>query len=256
MSLVNIDLAAVTVFLLVLARTTAWAVTAPLLSMPGVPQIARLGFAVALSVFLTPLMMHGTHPPTGIGDFVLLVAAQVAIGLALGFLSNLPLVAVQLAGSLGDFFSGFSFGSLIDPVSGAASAAFARLTTMTFITVLFATDAYQTIVRGLTRSFLALPVTSLPHVSSNGAVVVVEAVGQALVAALQIGAPLLGVLFLTDVAVAITARFVPQANAMAISLPAKGLVALACAGMMLATLPGQLDGLIGGSITLPGAVLR
>lgn len=253
---INVDAAVITTFLLVLARTSAWVVTGPLTNLQGVPQLAKVGFSVALSVFLTPLMLKGGNPPDGLGEFIQLAAVQIAIGLALGFLSNLPLAAVQIAGSLSDFFAGFSMGALLDPVTGVQAAVFSRLTSMTFLAMMFATDAYQTIVRGFTHSFTALPVASLPHVSGEGAVVVTQALGRAFVAALEIGAPLLGVLFLTDVAVAIAARFVPQANALQLSLPLKALVALTCAGLMLAMLPGHMDGLVGDSLTVPGAVLR
>ena len=46
-----------------------------------------------------------------------------AVGVALGFLTGLLFAAVEVAGALADLASGFSFGAIIDPVSGAQPAA-------------------------------------------------------------------------------------------------------------------------------------
>ena len=45
----------VSVFLLVLARTLAWVTVVPLFAPKGIPPVARIGLAVALALFLTPL---------------------------------------------------------------------------------------------------------------------------------------------------------------------------------------------------------
>ena len=82
------------------------------------------------------------------------------------------------------------------------------------------------------------------------------AVSGVFVAALQIGAPMLGVLFLTEVALALAARFVPQANAMTVGLPVKALVAMSAAGGMLAVLPAHVPGLVDGASQIGGSVLR
>ena len=46
-------------FLLVLARTSAWVVSAPVLSAKGVSRIARLGVAFALALFIAPSVPLG-----------------------------------------------------------------------------------------------------------------------------------------------------------------------------------------------------
>jgi flagellar biosynthetic protein FliR len=77
-----------------------------------------------------------------------------------------------------------------------------------------------------------------------------------LVAALEVAAPLLGVLFLTDVALGFAARFVPQANALSLAMPLKTLVALTAAGATLALFPAHAASLLDPAIRLPGEVLR
>jgi flagellar biosynthetic protein FliR len=242
-------------FLLVLARCSAWVLVVPLFSARGVPPIARLGISVGLAVFLTPLYPEGGDA-ADTGEFMLAALGQVAIGLALGLLTAIVLSAVEVAGGLADLASGFSYGAMLDPVSGAQSAAFARLTSLGFIALLFVTEAYQSIIAGFARSFQALPLDHVPTLSGNAGELLGAALSGVFVAALQIGAPMLGVLFLTEVALALATRFVPQANAMTVGLPVKALVAMSAAGGMLAVLPGQIPGLVDGATHIGGTVLR
>lgn len=251
----GLSAATLTTFLLVLARTSSWVLTAPGLSARGVGGTGRLGLATALSVFLTPLVQDGTPAP-GLAAFAAAALAQVAIGLALGFLTGLLFAAFEVAGTLADLSSGFSFASIVDPLSGQPAAAFSRLFAMAFIGLLFASDAYQTILQGFVHSFRAFPLTALPSLADGAAATLGHAVTAILAAALQVGAPLLGVLFLTDVALSMASRFVPQANALAMALPVKTLVALTAAGATLALLPGHAGALLEPAVRLPFEVLR
>jgi flagellar biosynthetic protein FliR len=186
--------------------------------------------------------------------YLALVLSNTAIGLALGFLTQMVFTAVEIAGSLADLSSGFSYGQVLDPMSGAFSAAFARLMTVCFGALLFATDAYQVVLRGFASSFRSLPLLELPTLDAAGAGIIAKALTGTMVAALEIGAPLLGVLFLTDVALALASRFVPQANAMSVGIPVKALVSLTAAGAMLTMLPQHLEGLVEPAVLLPGRV--
>ena len=83
-----------------------------------------------------------------------------------------------------------------------------------------------------------------------------HAATRVLLSALEVAAPLLGVLFLTDVALGLAARFVPQANAMSLAMPVKTLVALTAAGATLALLPAHAAHLLDPALQLPFEVLR
>lgn len=247
---------ALSVFLLVMARTTAWVTVVPLFAPKGNPVVVKVGLAVALSLFLTPLLAPTVQVPTSTAAFALSVAGQIAVGLALGLLTALVLAAVDVAGGLADYASGFSYGAILDPVSGAQSAAFARLTSVTFMALLMVTEGYRTIFAGFVTSFRSLPVDHAPSLAAGTADVLGGALSGIFVAALQIGAPLLGVLFLTEVALAICSRFVPQANAMTVGLPVKSLVSMAAAGTMLALLPGHVLSIVEPAVRIGGQVLR
>lgn len=253
--LLSLDAATLTTFLLVLTRTSAWVMTAPLLSAKGSVSVARLAISIALALLLTPLLRTG-DAPTDLGGFATAALTQVAVGVALGFLTSLLFAAFEAAGTLADLASGFSYAQVVDPLSGQPAAAFSRLFAVTFSAVLFASDGHAQVVRGFVRSFTALPVSGVPGWGDGGVLLVASATTQVMTSAIQIAAPLLGVMFLTDVALGLAARFVPSANAMSVALPVKTLVALLAAGSTLALLPAHVAGLLDPATTLPYEVVR
>lgn len=242
-------------FLLVLARTGSWVVAAPVLSAKGISSVGRLAVAIALGLFVTPLLPPDAVPQ-GLAPFVFAAVVQVAVGLALGTLTQLLFTAFEVAGTLLDTSGGFSAASIMDPLTGAPAAVFSRLFTVVFGALFFVTDAYTTIIGGFVTSFTALPVDAVPHFSHDAASALGSVATQVLASALQIGAPLLGILFLTDVALGLAGRLVPQAGTLALALPVKGLVALSMAGMTLALLPQQLLPLVDPAARLPFEVLQ
>lgn len=255
MSSLPFSTATISAFLLVLSRTGAWVITAPALSAKGMSSIGRLAVAVALAVFVTP-MTPASSVPADLPPYVAAVLSQVVIGLVLGLLTNLLFSAFEVAGTLADLSGGFSYASIVDPMSGQPAAAFSRLFNLCFSAIFFASEAYASVIGGFVRSFQVLPLGHLPSLSAGAAGVLGHAATQVLLSALEVAAPLLGVLFLTDVALSFAARFVPQANALSLALPVKTLVALTAAGATLALLPAHAAALLDPAVQLPYAVLR
>lgn len=242
-------------FLLVLARTSAWVVAAPVLSAKGVSRIGRLSVAFSLALFVAPSLPLD-QVPAGLPAYCAAALAQVGVGLALGLLTQLLFTAFEVAGTLLDVSGGFSAASIIDPLSGQPAAAFSRLFSLIFGALFFVTEGYATVIGGFVRSFRLIPVDAVPSLSADAAGVLGSAATQIFMSALQIGAPLLGVLFLTDVALGVAGRLVPQAGTLALALPVKGLVALGMAGATLALLPDQLALLLEPAVRLPYEVLQ
>ncbi|MCW2665924.1 MAG: fliR [Frankiales bacterium] len=245
---------ALSAFMLVLARTSSWVVSAPVLSTKGMSPLGRLALSFALALFITPLIPAESVPQDLLG-YVAAALGQVAVGLALGLLTRLLFSAFEVAGTFADLSGGFSYASIVDPMSGQPSAVMSRLFLLAFSTVFFATDVYQTVLTGFVHSFRVLPLDQLPSLAEGSPAVLGSAVTQVMASALQIAAPLLGVLFLTDVALGLAARFAPQANTLALALPVKTLVTLLAAGATLALLPAHLDILVEPSVLLPFRVL-
>ncbi len=113
-------------FILVLARVTPLFFIAPLFSSAMIPPRVKGIIAVGISIGLTPIAMHGQHVPSDTLAVAGLVIEGMLVGLSFAFALAVLLAAVESAGSLIDVVSGFSYGSLINPMNGENSAVIAR----------------------------------------------------------------------------------------------------------------------------------
>lgn len=254
-----ISLALVADFVLITARTLAWLYAAPVFSDRGFSTIARTSTATALSFFLTPLLADQAPSSdaatlNGLGGFVIIAVGQIVAGLLLGWAAYVLLAAFETAGHHIDLMSGFSMSTLLDPQSGNSVAVFARFTRLLFVTLLFATGAHHELIRGFVLSFRVVPLDAMPAFSFD-VPTVLRMLATMFVASLQIAAPVLGALFLTEVTLAVAQRFAPTANIFMLGLSVKTLVTLAVLGTALTFYPMYLERLVSLSLEAGGTFL-
>jgi flagellar biosynthesis protein FliR len=219
-------------FILVLARVTPLFLIAPLFSSDVIPPRVRGIIAVGISIGLTPIALHGQHVPAEPLELAGLVIEGLLVGLGFAFALAVLMAAVESAGALIDVISGFSYGNLINPLNGEESAVMNRFYTLvgTLIFLVIGGEAWA--LRGLARTFQLVPLTSGPRLDSlvGGAVQVFSAV---FAGALEIAAPVLVALLITDVAFGVVSRVVPQLNVFAVGFPSKVAVAMLLVGASL-----------------------
>lgn len=219
-------------FILVLARVAPLFVLAPLFSSALIPVHVRGIVAVGISIGLTPIAVHGQHIPSAPLALAALVLEGGLVGLAFAFAISLLLAGLELAGSLIDLGSGFSYGTLINPMNGESSAVMSRFYSLfgTLVFLVIGGDALT--LKGLGRTFQLVPLTSGPRIGSL--VVGAEQIfATVFTSALEIAAPVLIALLITDVAFGVVSRVVPQMNVFAVGFPTKVAVALLVTGASL-----------------------
>ena len=229
-------------FVLAIVRTAAWLTVAPPFNTRMVPAPAKVGLAIALAIPVAPKVAQSAPPP----EVVPLVTAtllQIAVGLSLGFLVQIVFAAVQAAGELIDLFAGFTIAATYDPFTNAHQAVFGRFYQLLATALLFATGGHLMLVHGLLDSFAAVPAGVPDMTATTGEML--DALGLFFVSALEIAAPLLGALFLTEVALGLLSKAAPQMNVFTLGFPIKILLTLLLAGLALPLLPGAIDGLVG-----------
>jgi len=219
-------------FILVLARVTPLFFIAPVFSSAMIPARVRGVIAVGISIGLAPVALHGQHVPADPLILGGLVIEGLLVGLGFAFTLAVLMAAVESAGAVIDVVSGFSYGSLINPINGQEGAVMARFYSLvgTLIFLVIGGEAWT--LRGLARTFQIVPLTSAPRLSSlvGGAVQVFSAV---FAGALEIAAPVLVALLITDVAFGVVSRVVPQLNVFAVGFPTKVGVAMLVVGASL-----------------------
>jgi len=219
-------------FILVLARVTPLFVIAPLFSSQIIPPHVRGIIAVGISIGLAPIALHGQHVPSDALTLVGLVVEGLLVGLGFAFTLAVLMAGIESAGSVIDVLSGFSYGQLINPMNNQESAVIARFYSLvgTLIFLVIGGDAWT--LKGLARTFQLVPLTSGPRLKSlvGGAEQVFATV---FTSALEVAAPVLVALLITDVAFGVVSRVVPQLNVFAVGFPTKVAVALLVVGASL-----------------------
>ena len=227
-------------FILVLARISPLFVVAPLFSSRQIPARVRTIVACALAVGITPIAMHGQHIPNDVLALFGMVLKELLVGLAFALSLALLFAAVSSAGSLLDMLVGFSFGAIVDPLTGNQSAVLTQLYGLVALAVFVAIDGISWVVAGLARTFDLVPLTAAPDVSSLGAGVIATFT-TIFSAALQVAAPVLLAVVITDVAFGVVTRVVPQLNVFAVGFPVKVVVGMLVVAASLPFVSGWIS---------------
>ncbi|WP_078380883.1 flagellar biosynthetic protein FliR [Sutcliffiella halmapala] len=208
-------------FLLVLTRVTAFFVTLPLFSYRSVPATFKVGLG-----FLFALVMSFSIdlPVIGIdGFFILLVVKEMMVGLLIGLVAYMILSAIQIAGGFIDFQMGFAIANVIDPQTGSQSPIIGQFFYMFAMLLLLSVNGHHLMLDGIFYSYELISITQawLPLGDERLLEYVLKAVNMMFIVALQLAIPIVGALFLVDVALGIVARTVPQLNVFVVGLPLK-----------------------------------
>lgn len=212
-------------FILVLARIGPLFVVAPLFSSNLIPARAKGIVAVALAVGLSPIALGHAEIPMDVGPFAELLIKEMLVGLAFAFALGALFAAIGVAGTFLDSMIGFSYGGLVDPITGNQSAVLSQAYALVGVMVLIAIGGDQLMIRGLARSYEIVPLLANPSLPAMIAGAQ-DAFVQIFLSALELSAPVLLALVITDAAFGIVSRAVPQLNVFAVSFPAKLAVGL------------------------------
>jgi flagellar biosynthetic protein FliR len=226
-------------FFAVLARVSPLFVLAPLFSSRSVPPRVKGIVAVALAIGLAPVAGEGAELPTGIYEIGALIAKELLVGLAFAFALGALFAAITVAGSFLDTLIGFSFGGLIDPVTGNQSSVLTQLYALVGVLVFIVIGGDAWVIQGMARTY---DIVGLADVPSLPALVAgaQEAFTGIFAAAVQVAGPILLALVVTDAAFGVVTRVVPQMNVFSVGFPAKVTVGLLLLGVTLPFVGGWL----------------
>lgn len=201
-----------------MARILALVAAAPVFSNTALPRRIRLVFGLALTLAIVPGLtpLKGIEPASGAG--LLILAQQILIGVAMGWVMRVIFTAIGLAGELISMQMGLGFATLYDPAStsqtGVTGEFVALLATLLFLGM----DGHLTLIATLADSFRAMPVIAAPP-GPGFLLNVVEWGRMIFVYGLLLALPVLVTLIIVNIALAVLSRAAPQLNLMNIGFP-------------------------------------
>ncbi len=238
-----------------LTRISPLFVLAPLFSSPILPAQVRGTIAVGLSIGLTGVATQGQRIPSDPLAVAGLTVEQLLVGIAFAFAIGAVYAAIEVAGALCDFLAGFTFGQTLDPMNGTQGGVLSQLYGLAGVMIFIAIGGDAWTLRGLTRTFSLVPLTRAPQLGSliGG---VEQAAGSILTAAVEVAAPALLAVLITDVALGVVARAMPQLNVFAVGFPLKVGISLLIVTAALPFVGGWMSTQIYDSLSTALSALR
>jgi len=230
-------------FLFVLMRVTTLLMALPLFGGPGVPLHLRVGLGGLIALLLTPAVAPAPADP-GLAEILMTVAQEVFVGLSMGFVVSLTFYALQVAGQLMDVPIGFGMVNVLDPHFGGQVPILGQFYNALATLIFFTVNGPHALLRALAASYERIP---LGGGAWRGELVpvVVEAAAGMFALGVRLAVPVLAAAFLTDVALGIVSRAVPQINVFITGYPVKiavGILTVAVALPLYVAVLGAMFG--------------
>ena len=142
--------------MLIFARVGTILMLIPALGEQSIPARLRLTFGLALTLVLLPLL-SSTMPalPADLGPLGILMLHEVAVGLILGGITRLIVMATEVAGAVIAFQTGLSVAQArqSEPVGDAGRGDRQLSLSMLGVTLIFATDLHHLALSAIVDSF-------------------------------------------------------------------------------------------------------
>jgi flagellar biosynthetic protein FliR len=217
-------------WVLVLTRITGLLAAFPILGAEQMPVQLRAAFAALLATLVLPVIPVPASVPSGIPALVGLMTAELAIGLLLGTVVAWILEAVAFAGALMDMQMGFSFVQFLDPATSQSASISGSLMMQMAALLVFVTGLHHQMILALVDSYRVAPMGQGVPLQAMGLVILI---GQLVAKGFQLAFPVLAVLFLVDVILGISGKFMPQLQLLQLSFPLKIAAGLVILGLLL-----------------------
>lgn len=239
-------------FVLVFLRVSAMVVTIPIFGERAVPTMLKGGLSLFVTLLILPFVLNSL-PKMDIALFpqVSIMAGEVIIGLIIGLTARFLFAGIQLGGELIGFQMGFSIVNVIDPVTSRQVSIISQFQYLLAMLLFLNCNAHHLFINAIADSYRILGPQGFHFTGTLTDAILVYS-QKIFVIAVKTSAPLIAVLFFTQVGLGVVARTVPQINIFIVGFPlqiAVGLIFLglsipvfqAVVGKLFANLEGEVN---------------
>jgi flagellar biosynthetic protein FliR len=208
-------------FLLVLVRTSGIFIISPFFSSQNVPNILKIGLSFILSI-LTTLVLDINFVYT---NFVLLIFKELMIGLIIGFIGYAFFSTFYVMGQIIDMKIGFGMINVIDPQHKIQVPLMGNFYYILAFLLLLSINGHHIVIKALVDSYEFIPIGKFA-LNQDTTFFLINILSKSFVTGFKLSAPIIGIVFLTDLLLGILARTIPQMNVFVVGMPLKILIGL------------------------------
>jgi len=221
------------IFLLIFVRMTGLFVIAPIFGGRNIPAYLKIGFSFMLALILANTIKVQELVFSNIYEYFILVLKEFLVGITLGYVSYLIFTAIYLAGHIIDMQIGFGVVNIIDPMSNIQVPITSNFYFILCMLIFLMCRGHHILIRALFKSYNYIPLGT----GVFGKEIVndiLRVFGNIFFIAFRISAPILAAIIITDVALGVLSKTVPQLNVFMVGMPLKITLGLA---VMVLTIP-------------------
>ncbi len=223
-------------YLLILIRISSFIFTAPIFNIKSIPTKVKVALAVFLTTIVAGLIPNKQLSYSTVYGFAGLVLKEFFVGLLIGYVANICMSIISLAGHILDTEIGFASASMFDPINSAQVTVSSNLLTYFVLLVLLATNMHYYLLRAIVSTFTLIPIGNA-HFRFDLYTIMLRFLGDMFLIGFRIVLPVFASILIVNTVLAILAKVAPQMNMFVIGFQLKIIVGLFVLLLIVSTLP-------------------
>lgn len=223
-----------------LARISGLMLMAPVLGSNMIPMRIRVGLTILLTVTLAPLAPLDIRPLSAAGIAVL--AQQILVGAALGFILKLVFEAVAFGGQFVSQAMSLGFAETVNPGVGGTTPVISQFYTMLVTLLFLVMNGHLQLISLLADSFRTLPVGA-QGIGAEGVWGVLTFATHLFAGAVRVALPALTAVLVVNLGFGAISRSAPSMNLFAVGFPITICLGVLAVWLSLRALPGAFESL-------------
>ena len=227
------------VYALLFMRIGSIMMLMPALGEQTIPANMRLAFALAFTLVVYPLLSPGMPSmPIDLGGILALLFHELAIGLIIGAMARITVMATQVAGAIIAFQTGLSTAMAPDHVQGGVQGAvFGSFLSFVGVTLIFATNLHHVALAAIYDSYMVF-LPNDPIMYEDVTQVAISTVSHAFIIGVQMSAPFIVFGLVFNLGAGILAKLMPQLQVFFLLMPANIFAGLCLFALLLTMMMG------------------
>lgn len=221
-------------FLAILVRIVGAMAFAPIFGNMNVTRRVRLFISVAIAFAIFANYPYRPLEYTTFIGYTVILLKELVVGLSIGFMSNITLTIISMAGQFIDRELGFSMVSNFDSTFNTETTITAEFYNMLVMVILLASNLHYFIISALSDSFALIPIGNVTIDSGVLYDSMISYISSYFVIAFRISLPVLITIMLLNVVLGVLAKTAPQMSMFVIGIQLKIFGGFA---VLIATLP-------------------
>ncbi len=250
-------------FILILTRVTSVLFASPVFGKRTIPPIMKIGLSIMMSYILIGIIpMENQLSFRSIMEFIYICLKEVVIGLCIGYVITLFFSIITVAGHIIDTQIGLGMASIFDPIQSVQMPLTGNYFNIILFLAFFSVNGHHDFIKIIFLTFERIPPGQVFLNHEIVKMIIVE-FSMVFMLALKISMPVIAVSLISEAAMGMLVRAVPQMNIFVVGIPlriALGFIVLflftpisvVFLGGMVSNMFGDIEKLIGELVIFGG----